>query len=272
MTAALEKHDQVADDDLLLFSVTCLRHKGLFAYSGALELTLGQLRFRPLSGSNRVNTNLTELIPVEFIRSARIHGSEGHLILRVGKDKLRFSGHQVRWFQYRLNSLIASIRGADAASIPHFNPEERVLAFAPARLHRSEEGKSKGMVILTESRLRFFEFQGRSDNQLNPMPIYQMGLEQIQHFQLEGLTQKLRVDSGASSVRMTGEITVTLYALLSNLCRPPDPDDDDLGEPSSMMARTGPATRLRGLRRTRGLLVLGGDTIQFVPNNKINKK
>ena len=102
------------------------------------------------------------------------------------------------------------------------------------------------------------------------MASYQLGLDQISRFQLEGLTQKLRIDSGSGSTQISGSATATLYALLANLCRRPDPDEEDLVEEQSHLAMSGPATRIRGLRRTQGLLVIGGDTIQFVPTGFFN--
>ena len=271
MSLSAKKQEIAAKSEPILFGVSCLRHTGLIAHSGVLELTLGQLRFRPLSGKSRNNSNISILIPTEYIRSARIVGRERHLIIKTGRESVRFSGQHVGRFRYRLTSLIANLRGVEAPKIPQFHTEERVLCFSQCRLFRPEEGVSRGEIVLSDTRLRFFEYETRRSQKLNPMASYQLGLDQISRFQLEGLTQKLRIDSGSGSTQISGSSTATLYALLKNLCRRPDPDDDDLIEEQSHLAMSGPATRIKGLRRTQGLLVIGGDTIQFIPTGFVNQ-
>ena len=81
MSLSAKKQEIAAKSEPILFGVSCLRHTGLIAHSGVLELTLGQLRFRPLSGKNR-NNNISILIPTEYIRSARIVGRERHLVIK----------------------------------------------------------------------------------------------------------------------------------------------------------------------------------------------
>ena len=99
MSLNSKKQEVAAKSEPILFGVSCLRHSGLIAHSGVLELTMGQLRFRPLSVQNRTNSNVSILIPTEYIRSARIVGHERHLVIKTGRESVRFSGQHVGRFR-----------------------------------------------------------------------------------------------------------------------------------------------------------------------------